>query len=114
MAARQFDLMKVRRDDEGHMARMRFVSIPVTAFLLFLIFSQAKLAAQRLPSPQALKYEMQLRAVTPTAEIAPQKIPLGPAPQLIATSTERIDRDLAEIRVSRNGQPLDLFPHFHE
>jgi hypothetical protein len=114
MAERQFDVMKVKRREEACMSRRTFVSTPVTAFVLFLIFSQAKLVAQRPPSPQALKNEMQLRAVTPPAEITPDKSPLGPAPQLIATSTERIDRDLVEIRVYRNGRPVELFPHFHE
>jgi predicted alternative tryptophan synthase beta-subunit len=89
------------------MSYRTFVSSPVTAFILFLIFSQANLVAQLPRIPQ-------LRAVTRPAEITPDKSPLGPKPQLIATSTERIDRDLEEIRVYRNGRPVELFPQFHE
>jgi hypothetical protein len=34
--------------------------------------------------------------------------------QLIATTTQRIDRDRVEIRVLQSGKPVELFPHFHE
>jgi hypothetical protein len=92
----------------------RLVPLPVAAFVLFFIFSQAELAAGQIPSPQALKNEMQLREVTQPAEATPEKAPVGPAAQLIATSTQRIDRDRTEVRVYRNGQPVELFTKFHE
>lgn len=97
------------------MLQKRLVPLPVAAFVLFLNFSPGKLTAgQRIPSPQALKHEMQLRALTPPAETTPEKAPVGPAAQFIATSTQRIDRDRAEVRVYRNGQAVELFPKFHE
>jgi len=34
--------------------------------------------------------------------------------QLIATTTQRIDRDRGEIRVLQSGKPVELFPRFHE
>jgi len=34
--------------------------------------------------------------------------------QLIATTTQRFDRDQVEIRVFQNGKPVELFAHFHE
>ena len=97
------------------MLQKRLVPLPVAAFVLFLNFSPGKLTAgQRIPSPQALKHEMQLRALTPPGETTPDKAPVGPAAQFIATSTQRIDRDRAEVRVYRNGQPVELFTKFHE
>jgi hypothetical protein len=57
---------------------------------------------------------MQLRALTQPGETTPEKSTLGPAAQLIATSTQRIDRDRAEVRVYRNGQAVELFSKFHE
>ena len=78
------------------MLQKRLVPLPVAAFVLFLNFSPGKLTAgQRIPSPQALKHEMQLRALTPPGETTPDKAPVGPAAQFIATSTQRIDRDRA-------------------
>jgi hypothetical protein len=92
----------------------RLVPLPVAAFVPFFNFSPAKLTAEQIPSPQALKNEMQLRAVTQPEETTPEKAPVGPTAQFIATSTQRIDRDLAEVRVYRNGQPVELFAKFHE
>ncbi|MGD0010764.1 MAG: hypothetical protein ABSE93_19745 [Terriglobia bacterium] len=90
----------------------RLVPLPVAAFVLFLNFSPAKLTAGQIPSPQALKNEVQLRALTQPGET--KKASVGPAAQFIATSTQRIDRDRAEVRVYRNGQAVELFPKFHE
>ena len=71
----------------------RLVPLPVAAFVLFLNFSPAKLTAGQIPSPQALKNEVQLRALTQPGET--KKASVGPAAQFIATSTQRIDRDRA-------------------
>jgi hypothetical protein len=90
----------------------RLVPLPVAAFVLFFNSSPAKLTAGQIPSPQALKNEMQLRALTQPGET--KKASVGPAAQLIATSTQQIDRDRAEVRVYRNGQPVELFAKFHE
>ncbi len=89
-------------------------SLHVVAFVFFFNVSQAELTAQRPPSPQALRNEMRLRAVTQPEEVSPNRAPVGPAPQLIATITTRIDRDRLEVRVYQNGQPVKLFPRFHE
>jgi len=45
---------------------------------------------------------------------APEREFSGPGAQIIATSTQRINRDRVEIRVFQNGKPVELFPHFHE
>ncbi len=92
----------------------RQVPFGVAACTLILNFCSARLAAQRLPSPQALKNEMQMRALPQPDKIAPDRGRTGPASQLIATSTLRIDRDGAVIRVYRNGRLVELFPHFQE
>jgi hypothetical protein len=93
----------------------RLVPLLVAAFVLFFNFSMPKLTSgQRILSPQALKNEMQRRALTQPGETAPEKASVGPAAQFIATSTQRIDRDHAEVRVYRNSQPVELFPGFHE
>jgi hypothetical protein len=93
----------------------RLAPLLVAAFALFLNFSMPKLTSgQKIPSPQALKNEMRLRALTQPGETTPEKAPVGPAPQFIATSTQRTDRDRAEVRVYRRGQPVELFPSFHE
>ena len=97
------------------MLTKRLTLLLVAAFVLCSSFSMPKLTSgQRIPSPQALKNEMWLRSLSPPGENAPEKAPLGPAPQFIATSTQRIDRDRVEVRVYRSGQPVELFPHFHE
>ena len=91
----------------------RLVPLLVAAFVLFFNFSMPKLTSgQRILSPQALKNEVQLRALTQPGET--KKASVGPAAQFIATSTQRIDRDRAEVRVYRNGQAVELFPKFHE
>jgi hypothetical protein len=92
----------------------RLTLLLVAAFLVFLNLSNAKLTARQTPSPQALKNEMQLRAVTQPEETTGEKAPAVPAAQVVATSTERIDRDRAEIRVYRNGKQVELYPSFHE
>jgi hypothetical protein len=92
----------------------RLAPLLLAAFALFFNFSMRKLSSGQIPSPQALKNEMQRRALTQPGEATPEKALVGPAPQLVATSTRRIDRDRAEIRVYRSGQPVELFPGFHE
>ena len=96
------------------MLSSRLTLLLVAAFLVFSNFSNAELTARQIPSSQALKNEMQLRAVTQPEETTPGKAPVGPAAQVVATSTERIDRDRAEIRVYRKGRQVELFPRFHE
>ena len=92
----------------------RLALLPVAAFVLFFNFSTVRLTSGQIPSPQALKNEMQLRALTQPGETTAGKNLVGPGAQFIATSTQRIDRDRAEVRVYRNGQPVELFPSFHE
>jgi hypothetical protein len=92
----------------------RLVPLSVAAFVLFFNFSPARLTAGQIPSPRALRNEMQSPALTQTGETTPENAPGGPGPQFIATSTQRIDRDRAEVRVYRNGQAVKLFPSFHE
>ena len=93
----------------------RLAPLLVAAFALFFNFSMPKLTwGQKIPSPQALKSETQLRAVTQPEETTPEKAPVGPWAQFVATSTQWIDRDRVEIRVYRNGKPVELFSSFHE
>jgi hypothetical protein len=92
----------------------RLVPLSGAAFVLFFNFPPAKLTAGQIPSPQALKNEMQRRALSQPEETPPEKAYVGPAAQFIATSRQRIDRDRAEVRVYRNGQPVELFTKFHE
>jgi hypothetical protein len=92
----------------------KLVLLPFAVFVFFFNFSNAKLTAGQIPSPQAVRNQMQSRALTQPGETTPEKLPAGPAPQFIATSTRRIDRDRVEVRVYRNGQPVKLFPSFHE
>jgi len=80
----------------------------VAAFALFFNFSMPKLVSGQIRRPPSLKEMTQAMGTTL------EKAPLGPAAQFIATSTERIDRDRAEVRVYRNGQRVELFPSFHE
>ena len=92
----------------------RLTLLVVAAFLVFFNFSSSKLTARQIPRPQAFQNEMQMRAVTQPEETTQEKAPVGPAAQVVATTTERIDRDRAEIRVYRNGKQVELFPRFHE
>ena len=80
----------------------------VAAFALFFNFSMPKLVSGQIRRPPSLKEMTQAMGTTL------EKAPLGPAAQFIATSTQRIDRDRAEVRVYRNGQRVELFPSFHE
>ena len=93
----------------------RLAPLLVAAFALFFNFSMPKLTSgQRIPSPEALKREMQLRSLTPPGETVPEKAPVGPGAQFIATSTQRIDLGRADVRVYRSGRPVELFPSVHE
>jgi hypothetical protein len=86
----------------------RLAPLLVAAFALFFNFSIPKLSSGQIRRPPSLKEMTQAREATP------EKAPVGPAAQFVATSTQRIDRDRAEVRVYRSGQPVELFPHFHE
>jgi hypothetical protein len=92
----------------------RLTLLLVAAFVLFFNLSTPKLTSGQIPSTQALKNEMQLRAPAPLNETTRENPPLGSGPQFIAITTQRIDRDRAEVRVYRSGQPVELFSHFHE
>jgi len=92
----------------------RLTLLLVAAFVLFLNLSTPKLTSGQIPSTQALKGEMQLRAPAPPGETTRENPPVGPGPQFIATCTQRIDGDREEVRVYRNGKPVELFPSFHE
>jgi len=86
----------------------------VAAFLLFFSLWTPELTSGQIPSPRPPNNEMQMRAPAPGGEATPQNALVEPGPQFIATSSQRIDRDRAEMRVYRNGQPVELFPSFHE
>ena len=90
------------------MLTKRLAPLLVAAFALFFNFSMPKLMAGQIRRPPSLKEMAQ------GGETTPEKAPVGPAPQFIATSTQRTDRDRAEVRVYRRGQPVELFPSFHE
>ncbi len=86
----------------------RLAPLLVAVFALFFNFSIPKLASGQIRRPPSLK------EMTQGGETTPQKAFEGPGAQFVATSTQRIDRDRAEVRVYRSGQPVELFPHFHE
>jgi hypothetical protein len=86
----------------------RLAPLFVAAFALFFNFSMPKLMSGQIRRPPSLK------EMTQAGETTPEKVPVGPGAQFVATSTQRIDRDRAEVRVYRSGQPVELFPHFHE
>jgi Tfp pilus assembly protein FimV len=90
------------------------LALLVVAAFVFLNFSTPRPTSGQIPSPQALENERQLRTLTQPGEATPGKAPVGAAAQFIATTTQRIDRDRAEVRVYRNNQPVELFPSFHE
>jgi hypothetical protein len=86
----------------------RLTPLFVAAFALFFNFLMPKLMSGQIRRPPSLK------EMTQGGETTPQKAPVGPGAQFVATSTQRIDRDRAEVRVYRSGQAVELFPHFHE
>ena len=90
------------------MVTKRLAPLLVAVFALFFNFSIPKLASGQIRRPYSLK------EMTQAGETTPEKAPVGPWAQFVATSTQRIDRDRAEVRVYRSGQPVELFPHFHE
>jgi hypothetical protein len=90
------------------------VSFPVVALMLFFSVSPSDLTAQRPPTPQELKRQMQLRSLAQPEEVLLERTPVGPAPQLIGTTAKRIDRGRVDVRVYRDGQPVELPPRFHE
>jgi hypothetical protein len=96
------------------MFQKRLTPFLVAVILLFFSFLPVEHTSGQIPSPRAYKGEMQLPALTQPGETTPGNPPVGPGAQFIATSAQRIDRDRAEVRVYRNGQPVELFPSFHE
>ncbi len=90
------------------MVTKRLAPLLVAVFALFFNFLMPKLMLGQIRRPPSLK------EMTQPGEPAPEEAPVGPGAQAIATSTQRIDRDRAEVRVYRSGQPVELFPHFHE
>jgi hypothetical protein len=86
----------------------RLAPLLIAAFALFFNFSMPRLSSGQIRRPPSLK-EMTQRGQT-----TPEKAPLVPAAQFVATSTQRMDRDGAEVRVYRGRQRVELFPGFHE
>jgi hypothetical protein len=86
----------------------RLAPLPVAALTLFLNFSTPKFTSGQIRRPPSLK------EMTQPQESTPEKAPVGPGAEFIATSTQRIDRDRAEVHVYRNGQQVEIFPGFHE
>jgi hypothetical protein len=86
----------------------RLALLPVAALVLFSNLSTPKFASGQIRRPPSLE-EMTQPIVT-----TPERAPAKSEVQFIATTTQRIDRDRVEIRVCRNGRPVELFPHFHE
>jgi hypothetical protein len=66
------------------------------------------ISSGQIPRPPSLQ------ELTQPKENTPEGIFAGPTAQFIATTAQRIDRDRMEIRVYRNGKPVELFAHFHE
>lgn len=96
------------------MVPKRLVSLPIVALVLFFSFLSTGFTGQRPPTPQELKRQMQLRSLAQPEGVSPERVPVGPAPQMIGTTTERIDRDRVDVRVYQSGQPVELSPRFHE
>jgi hypothetical protein len=90
------------------MPSKRVAPLLVAGFALFFNYAAPQVASGQLRRPPTLE-EMTRPQVT-----APQAVPAGPQAQCVATSTQRIDRGRMEIRVYRNGRPVELFSHFHE
>jgi len=92
------------------MLQKKLALLLVAVFALFSNFSMPKLSSgqTRLRRPPSLKEMTQARTYTP------EKTPVEPAAQFVATSTQRIDRDRAKVRVYRNGRLVELFSSFHE
>jgi len=90
------------------------VSLPLVALALFFGVSPADLAAQSPPTPQEVKRQTQLRSLAQPERVAPERVPVGPAPQIIGTTSERIDRDRLDVRVYQSGQAVELPPRFRE
>jgi hypothetical protein len=86
----------------------RLAPLLVAAFALFFNFSTPKFASGQIRRPPSLK------EMTQPQESTPEKAPVGPGAEFIGTSTQRIDRDRAEVHVYRNGQQVEIFPGFHE
>ncbi len=95
------------------MSLKRSVSLTGGVFVL-LLSSYLNIAAQAPPSPQGIRRQIRLHALTQSEEAPPSKAPIGPPAQLIAAVTERIDRDRLEIHVYQNGRPAKISPRFHE
>jgi hypothetical protein len=86
----------------------RWAPLLVAAFALLVYFSIPSINSGQFRRPPSLE------ELTRPERNTPERTFVGPAAQFIATSTQRIDRDRMEIRVYRNGKPVELFPHFHE
>jgi hypothetical protein len=86
----------------------RLALLPVAALVLFSNLSTPKFASGQFRRPPSLEEMTQPKVTTP------ETAPAEPEVQFIATTTQRIDRDRAEVRVYRNSQPVELFPRFHE
>jgi hypothetical protein len=90
------------------MPSKRLAALLVAGFALLFNYSAPQVASGQIPRPPTLE------EMTRPQATAPQEAPAGPQAQCIATSTQRIERDRMEIRVYRNGRPVELFSHFHE
>jgi hypothetical protein len=90
------------------MSSKRLAPLLAAAFALYINFSMPRLSSGQVRRPPSLK------EMTQPQESTPEKAPVGPGAEFIGTSTQRIDRDRAEVHVYRNGQQVEIFPGFHE
>ena len=90
------------------MSSKRLPLFLVAAFAIAFSFLMPDFASGQLPRPPRLQ---EMTQPNPTA---PEEAFTGPEARIIATTTQRFDRDHIGIHVFRDGKPVDLFPHFHE
>jgi len=84
----------------------RRASLLVAAFAL--VFSLPNFSSGQIPRPPSLA-----DMTRPQANQA-ERAAIEDGAELIATTTQRIDRDQVAIRVFQSGKPVELFAHFHE
>jgi len=84
----------------------RWAPVLVAAFAV--VFLLPKLSSGQFRRPRSLG------EMTQPAANAPERSPAETGAEFIATTTQRIDRDHAEIRVFQGGKPVELSPNFHE
>jgi len=90
------------------MASRSLALLLVAAFAIVFNFLLPQFASGQIPHPPSLQEMTQANATAPEGALA------GPEAQIIATTTQRVDRDHVGIQVYRKGKPVELFSHFHE